>query len=494
MKLIFESDKNSQFLSGLTGDDRKLLESVARTTAYPKDHLIMEAGDTVKGLWVVVKGRVRAVRSYMGSQITVATLGEGLVFGEMGFIEDLPASASVYGDADDNQVAFLSAADLNNLLVSVPGLAVRFYRALAAVISQKLRETSARIPALMVEEVAQVVQNPNTHTGRADLRSLPPSFVEGIDAFKGALAQAERMLNKERKTAEEVQPLVSAACTALRESLQEHVKRNEKLSDAIGAFAFRETFPFFMASQFIDIVYTKPRGYAGDFETINMIYENRPTGDGRIGPLVDRWILGEPHCSATRQRRGTVSAHIARLLAASPPEANLLVTSLAVGPGREFFDALELDRRGQVHITGVDIDPDSLNFVAERASAVGVLPRIRLVQGNIIRMATGKAPIELPPQHLVYSIGLMDYLQEPVVVKCLDWMFDILEPGGEAIIGNFDSRNPTKAFMDYIGEWVLIHRTPEDLRRIFAQSKFGERLVEVTADTTDIQLFARCVK
>jgi len=81
MTLLFESYKSSRFLSGLTGDDRKLLESVARTTAYPKGHLIMEAGDTVKGLWVVVEGRVRAVRSYMGSQITVATLGEGSVFG-----------------------------------------------------------------------------------------------------------------------------------------------------------------------------------------------------------------------------------------------------------------------------------------------------------------------------------------------------------------------------------------------------------------------------
>lgn len=485
---------NFQYLSGLTGEDRKLLDSIALVETFPKDHLIREMGDTVRGLSIVRSGRVRVVRTYMGTQITIATMGDSDVFGEMGLLEGLPASASIYCDSDECTTAFLSAADLDNLLVSVPGLSVRFYRALALVVSQRLREVTSRIPALMVEEVAQVVHNPSKHTGRAALQSLPPTFVEGIDAFKGAMAQAERLLNKERKPVDEVQPLVSTACTALRESLQVHVDRNRELGDAIGAYAFRETFPFMMSSRFLDSVYTKPRGYAGDFETINMIYDNKAAGDGRLGPMIDRWILGEPASIAVRQRRATISAHISRIIEASGPGAAVRVTSLAVGPGREFFDALELERSEQVEITGIDIDPDSLNFVAERAAAAGLSERIRLVQGNIIRMSAGKAPVEMPPQHLVYSIGLMDYLPDSMVVSCLDWIFDLLAPGGEAIVGNFDSRNPMKALMDYVGEWVLIHRTPEDLRRMFAHSKFGKRPVQVTADTTDIQLFARCVK
>ena len=485
---------HAQYLSGLTADDRKLLDSIARVDVFPRDHLIKEIGDTIKGLSIILSGRVRVVRGYMGTQITVASMGEGWVFGEMGLIEGLPASASIYADADETRIGFLNASDLDNLLLSVPGLAIRFYRALAGVISKKLREASARIPVLMVEEVAQVVRNPSTHTGRADMQSLPTAFVDGVSAFKDAMARAELMLSKQRKSATEVQPLVSAACTALREGLQIHVDRNETLSDAIGAYAFRETFPYMMSSRFLDIIYTKPRGYAGDFETINLMYDNEAAGDGRLGPLIDRWVLDQPCPQAVRQRRDTVRSHIARLLGSAPPGTPIRVTSLAVGPGREFFDAFELDQEGRVQITGIDIDGESLNFVAKRAASAGVASRIRLVQGNIIRMATGRAPVELPPQRLVYSIGLMDYLNDELVVSCLNWIFDLLETGGEAIIGNFDTRNPMKAFMDYVGEWVLIHRTPEDLRRIFSLSKFGKRPVEVTADTTDIQLFARCVK
>ena len=186
--------------------------------------------------------------------------------------------------------------------------------------------------------------------------------------------------------------------------------------------------------------------------------------------------------------------HITRIKNSWAQTEQVNVTSLAVGPGREFFDVLELDTDRRLFITGVDIDPDSLNFVAMRSAELGVSDRIRLVQGNIIRMALGKLLVQIEPQHFVYSIGLMDYLEDAIVVKCLDWMYDLLLLGGEVMIGNFDSENPDKAYLDYIDEWILIHRTPAGLRELFSQSKFGDRPVEVFSDTTNVQLFARCVK
>ena len=67
-------------------------------------------------------------------------------------------------------------------------------------------------------------------------------------------------------------------------------------------------------------------------------------------------------------------------------------------------------------------------------------------------------------------------------------------PGGSVILGNFDVGNPDKALMDHIFEWRLIHRTPEDLRRIFALSKFGDTPVDVRAEPEKINLFAFCTR
>ena len=142
----------------------------------------------------------------------------------------------------------------------------------------------------------------------------------------------------------------------------------------------------------------------------------------------------------------------------------------------------------------VDIDPEALNIVAQESAARKLEQKIHLVQGNIIRMALGKSKVALPPQAMMYSIGLMDYLEDKTVIAILNWMYDTLLPGGEAIIGNFHAANPNKAFLDYLCEWVLIHRTHEQMTHLFKSSKFTDAEVTVDVDATGVQLFARCKK
>jgi hypothetical protein len=95
---------------------------------------------------------------------------------------------------------------------------------------------------------------------------------------------------------------------------------------------------------------------------------------------------------------------------------------------------------------------------------------------------------------MIYSVGLIDYLEDEHIVRLLDWIHDQLVPGGTVVLGNFDVANPDKAFMDHILEWRLIHRTPEDLRGLFARSKFGDAPVDVRAEEERINLFAFCAR
>ena len=58
----------------------------------------------------------------------------------------------------------------------------------------------------------------------------------------------------------------------------------------------------------------------------------------------------------------------------------------------------------------------------------------------------------------------------------------------------FATGNSDKAFMDYIMDWILVHRTPDELRGLFARSKFGDAQVRFESDPTGIQLIAYCTK
>ena len=67
-------------------------------------------------------------------------------------------------------------------------------------------------------------------------------------------------------------------------------------------------------------------------------------------------------------------------------------------------------------------------------------------------------------------------------------------PGGKVILGNFDPRCPDRAFLDHLLEWRLIYRSPDDMRRLFACSKFGDRPVDIRFEQEGINLFASCCK
>jgi hypothetical protein len=97
-------------------------------------------------------------------------------------------------------------------------------------------------------------------------------------------------------------------------------------------------------------------------------------------------------------------------------------------------------------------------------------------------------------QDLIYSIGLIDYFDDQIVIKLLNLVYSMLRSGGRAILGNFHPSNPMKAMMDYVLDWKLNHRTEEDMNRLYRQSAFGKPCTRVLFEEQRINLFAECVK
>jgi hypothetical protein len=107
-----------------------------------------------------------------------------------------------------------------------------------------------------------------------------------------------------------------------------------------------------------------------------------------------------------------------------------------------------------------------------------------------VYLATGRHKLDLPPQDLAYTIGLIDYFNDAFVVKLLNFVHEKLRPGGRVILGNFHPRNPTKAMMDHVLDWKLIHRDENDMNRLFEASRFGRACDEIRFEPRQVNLFA----
>lgn len=71
----------------------------------PTDHfktgaVIFEEGYPADGVYLICSGQVKVIRNRAGTEITLATLGEGSIFGEMAFINARPRSATVIATED----------------------------------------------------------------------------------------------------------------------------------------------------------------------------------------------------------------------------------------------------------------------------------------------------------------------------------------------------------------------------------------------------------
>ncbi len=240
--------------------------------------------------------------------------------------------------------------------------------------------------------------------------------------------------------------------------------------------------------------YAKPRGYAGDFLTIEWMYENRPQGAGRLGPLMDRCFLNAAAARAVRNRRGLLSEHIqaARRRAEGRPAQ---ITSMASGPAAELFDVFTtLEDPTQMVATLIDIDLQALAFVSDRSDRLKLRRQMEFVNGNLVYLATGRQKIKLSDQDLVYSIGLIDYFSDKFVIALLNYAHSVLRPGGKVVLGNFHTRNPDKVLMDHILDWKLIHRTEEDMNRLYQSSHFAQTCTAIRFEESGVNMFAECVR
>jgi extracellular factor (EF) 3-hydroxypalmitic acid methyl ester biosynthesis protein len=263
---------------------------------------------------------------------------------------------------------------------------------------------------------------------------------------------------------------------------------------AVGARLQSELLPYMLISENAERWYAKPRGYAGDYLSIARIYEDQPRGLGRVGGILDRCFLNMAAVRAVQNRRRLLVREIQSTIACVAPET-ACITSLACGPAQELFDVYEeLPDPRVLRSTLLDLDLQALAHVADRRDQAKLKQQMLLLNDNLVNLAVGRGRSSIRNQHLVYSVGLIDYFKDELVIRLMNFVHSILADGGRVIFGNFHPRNPTRAIMDHVLDWKLIHRTEDTMNRLFQASAFGRPCTRIVYEEQQVNLFAECVK
>jgi small-conductance mechanosensitive channel/CRP-like cAMP-binding protein len=146
------------FLSALTGEQRRRLANGSRIHHYGAGEAIVHQGDTTAEMFIVHSGKVSVEREANGHATGVATLGVGEFFGEMALMTGEQRSATVRASVPSTLIGVAQDA-VKELLEATPELAATISRAIverqAAI--QAARTSERLEPAVVDEHSSQLL-------------------------------------------------------------------------------------------------------------------------------------------------------------------------------------------------------------------------------------------------------------------------------------------------------------------------------------------------
>ena len=482
--------------------DLELIQAVlpyAREKRCAVGEGLITTGEYADCFYYVESGTFEVSYTAQQTAIVVALIGAGAFFGEIGFFDRLARTRNIQA-VEDARLRLFDRSIMNRLHEERPQLYGRFLEFI-------LREVCGRFRQILTDRGPLSAYAASLTTGREQFRGLQalPADLLGssgwreinreLEEFKANMFDVAYRLQQE--AGPEISPELHHRGAIVLDEFLFKVREfgafieTTESADLMWGYVFKEVFPYLMRSRFAERAYYKPKGYAGDFFMIELIYRQQPDGDGKLGKLIDHWALQQIPPRAVRGRRSLLRNLLDQLcrerLNQSEP---IRIMNLACGPSRELFDLVaECDYSEKINALCIDIDPEALQYANQEVNRSDHKASVRFMNENVIKWAIGRVKHDFGPQDIIYSSGLCDYLDDRLTLALIKRCFDHLNPGGALIIGNFSRSNPDRLFMDHLLYWRLIYRDNRDLQTLFDRSPFGKNL-EIIAEEEGVNLFA----
>lgn len=235
----------------------------------------------------------------------------------------------------------------------------------------------------------------------------------------------------------------------------------------------------------------RPRGYQGDYKTIDIFYDNKPLSEG-LGLYFDTHILTRHYAVAVRNRLHKMVAMLEEFVSQSRLET-IKILNVACGPCREMLEWFALPRKAGKNLlfTCLDQDQEALEYSKEKLRNLSEGVELRFVAEDVANMV--KKPEQsaklLRTQHLIYSVGLADYLPDRILRKMVHFCFDLLEPNGQLVVTHKDRAKHKPITPDWLCDWTFISRDEEQFLDVLQLNSLPGASCRVERDESQLIMF-----
>lgn len=468
-------DPLERALRELTDADRAALLEGAEARAFSPEAALLEAGARRVDLIVVREGAVRVVRMQQGAPVVVARLSGGALVGELSFLENEDTSAAVLADGPV-QADAIPREHVFRLFRERPGFEARFYRSVAALVSRRLRETSATVTDLLRFQDAPAGPPRPPRAGRLGDRALPGEAVDLVSYVRAAFAEADAQAEEaggggkveepasvDLAAGRAVEVCVEAARTAQARARVDAAWAG--VSDALR----RAAIDALGTSVVFDLADQRPTGRSGDVAVVRHVLQGEAAGDAVVGRSIDAALLALPTCKALR----AAPVVAARTLAELASDESLRVLGLGGTTVHAFAAA---------HRAAPDLPFDAM--ILERAPAVcteavrvlrdhQLASRVTVRHEDPARLVRRRAPAPLPPCDVVLLDHWATLFDDDALALHLAWARAALRGGGAVVAVCPAAALSDRAFWEDVAGWAMSLRTVGEWGDVLVEAGFS---------------------
>jgi extracellular factor (EF) 3-hydroxypalmitic acid methyl ester biosynthesis protein len=319
-------------------------------------------------------------------------------------------------------------------------------------------------------------------------------WVEQVDLSQSLPKEDGRL--REDFFDELAEPLIRQTKSYMSALEGETLMIEEALAPAHRSFAQAALHPLMLRAPFVFRTYTKPLGYAGDYQMVKQILDDPRQGPSTYFQIVNAAFLKSAAAAAHRNRIDILVEFLERMaVAAREAGRPFRVLNIGCGPAIEIQRFLAHSPNLEwLSFELVDFSEETLAWTREQIESIiarsGKRVKVDYVQDSVhdllkrrLDPAVAKSKFDA-----VYCAGLFDYLSDKVCTRLLAHFAARTGPGGTLLVTNVHSDNPEKLFvMGHLLEWYLIYRDEEKMNALLPAQSTAKKIF---TDATGVNIFA----
>lgn len=445
------------FLDSFDADQRALFFSASAPILLDKGTYLMRRGEPGGDLFLVEEGQLEIVDSRATPESILAVIGPGNIVGEGSFLDDSPRSADARSPSGARIRAW-AKEDLRALLQREPRLAACFYRSLATVTTDRLRNQNQ-------STLASMAAREGTH--RAGAERLRTEVLSFATAAKEHLLEAEA-LSRQESDPRAGRAAVIRAMNKVEQWVEAHFAAHPDPDEAEQSAHLikRELHPYLIRASLAERCVRRTQGVAGVTEVLAHVLVNTASGDGQLGEVLDRWLLDRPTFQALRSLRELIVPLVARAL---PAHRNRRVALLNAGTGSLVANLNPTLADAPTVLSVVDQSRDALAFLDAGGSDRPASVILETIQANLVEVALGRTRKQIPPQDCIIVHGLIEYLPDRLALGLLTQCRLRMNRDASLIVSAL-APSPDRALLDRLLDWPTVRRTPDRLERLIERA------------------------